>query len=216
MIVAGAKGLAKELLDIFARRQQLSNLYFFDNVSPDAPDHLFGQFKILRTFDQVEDTFKKLGDFSFALGLGNPVLRQILANQFLKIGGVLTSVISPGADIGSFGVSIRPGCCILSGVVITSSVQIGQGCLINPNATISHDSILEDFVELSPGANVTGNCKIGGYSFIGANAVVLPKIKIGKNAIVGAGAVVTKDVADNSVVAGVPAVVKKQNPPIEF
>ena len=120
------------------------------------------------------------------------------------------------ADIGSFGVSIRPGCCILSGVVITSSVQIGQGCLINPNATISHDSILEDFVELSPGANVTGNCKIGGYSFIGANAVVLPKIKIGKNAIVGAGAVVTKDVADNSVVAGVPAVVKKQNPPIEF
>ena len=99
MIVAGAKGLAKELLDIFARRQQLSNLYFFDNVSPDAPDHLFGQFKILRTFDQVEDTFKKLGDFSFALGLGNPVLRQILANQFLKIGGVLTSVICPDEGI---------------------------------------------------------------------------------------------------------------------
>ena len=216
MIVAGAKGLAKELLEIFAGRNALTNLYFFDNINPDAPSELFGQFRILRTFDEAREIFQQTGDASFSLGLGNPVLRQRLANEFFKIGGILASVISPAANIGHYGVSISAGCCILPGAVITTSVTIGRGCLINPNATISHDSSLGNFVEVSPGVNVTGNCSIGDYSFIGANAVLLPKIRIGKNVVVGAGAVVTKDVSDNTQVAGVPAVVKKQLPPIEF
>lgn len=214
MIVAGARGLAKELLEIFACRKALANLYFFDNVNPDAPSELFGQFRILRTLDEAREIFQQTGDPSFSLGLGNPVLRQKLANEFFKIGGILTSVISPAANIGQFGVAISAGCCILPGAVITSSVAIGRGCLINPNATISHDSTLGNFVEISPGVNVTGNCTIGHYSFIGANAVLLPKIKIGENVVVGAGAVVTKDVSDNSQVAGVPAVVKKHLPPL--
>ena len=43
------------------------------------------------------------------------------------------------------------------------------------------------------------------HAFIGNNAVILPGIEIGRRAIVGAGAVVTRDVRDDSVVAGVPA-----------
>ena len=47
-------------------------------------------------------------------------------------------------------------------------------------------------------------------AWIGANATVMPGITIGENAVVAAGAVVTKDVAANTIVAGVPArVVKK-------
>lgn len=41
--------------------------------------------------------------------------------------------------------------------------------------------------------------------FIGANSTILPNIKIGANTIIAAGSVVTKDVPENSVVAGVPA-----------
>lgn len=41
--------------------------------------------------------------------------------------------------------------------------------------------------------------------FIGANSTILPNIRIGSNVIIAAGSVVTKDVPDNSVVAGVPA-----------
>jgi len=44
---------------------------------------------------------------------------------------------------------------------------------------------------------------------IGSSATILCGVTIGKNAIVGAGAVVTKDVPDNTVVAGVPAKVVK-------
>ena len=41
--------------------------------------------------------------------------------------------------------------------------------------------------------------------FIGANTTILPDIRIGSNVVIAAGSVVTKDVPDNSVVAGVPA-----------
>lgn len=42
-------------------------------------------------------------------------------------------------------------------------------------------------------------------AWIGAGAIILPGVTIGENAIVAAGAVVTKDVPDNTVVAGIPA-----------
>lgn len=214
MIVAGAKGLAKELLEIFSQRNALSNLCFFDNVSKDVTEKLFNQFLIVRSFDQAQKIFEQIGDNAFCLGLGSPVLRRQLDHQFKAIGGILTSVISPKAEIGQFDSIIGQGCCILSGVVITSSVKLGRGCLVNPNATISHDSMLGNFVEISPGVNVTGNCRIGDFCFLGSNSVILPKVTIGQNVIVGAGAVVTKDVPDNCMVAGVPAVVKKKLEPL--
>lgn len=41
--------------------------------------------------------------------------------------------------------------------------------------------------------------------FIGAKTTILPNVKVGPNAIIAAGSVVTKDVPENSIVAGVPA-----------
>lgn len=42
-------------------------------------------------------------------------------------------------------------------------------------------------------------------AWIGAGATILPGVTIGENAVVAAGAVVSKDVADNTIVGGVPA-----------
>ena len=42
-------------------------------------------------------------------------------------------------------------------------------------------------------------------AWLGAGVTVLPGVTIGENAVVGAGAVVTRDVAANTVVAGIPA-----------
>lgn len=46
----------------------------------------------------------------------------------------------------------------------------------------------------------------------GSGVTVLAGVTIGENAVVGAGAVVTKDVAPNTIVAGVPAKVIKKIP----
>lgn len=46
---------------------------------------------------------------------------------------------------------------------------------------------------------------IGKNVWIGSNATILPGVTIGDNSVVAAGAVVTKDVSENTVVAGVRA-----------
>lgn len=46
-------------------------------------------------------------------------------------------------------------------------------------------------------------------AWIGAGAIILPGVTVGENAVVAAGSVVNKDVAANTVVAGVPAKVVK-------
>ena len=46
-------------------------------------------------------------------------------------------------------------------------------------------------------------------AWIGAGVTILPGVTIGENAVVAAGAVVTKDVPDNTIVAGVPAKIIK-------
>lgn len=45
---------------------------------------------------------------------------------------------------------------------------------------------------------------------IGANATILSGVTIGDGAIIAAGAVVTKDVPQNTIVAGVPARVMRE------
>ena len=214
MVIVGAGGLAKEVIEIFAQQNALTNLYFFDNLSPHTPGTLYDKFPILTSIDQVKKIFKETGDTSFTLGLGSPAVRVNLSKLFEQAGGKLVSAVSNYARVGSFGNSIGQGCTVLDGAVITNSVTIGKGCLINPHVSISHDSRIGEFVEISPGARVTGGCSVGDYCVLGTNAVILPRIILGKNVVVGAGAVVTKNVPDNSLVAGVPAALKKELPPV--
>lgn len=52
---------------------------------------------------------------------------------------------------------------------------------------------------------------IGHSCVIGGGARILPGVRVGNYCVVGAGAVVTKDVPDNTIVAGNPAKVIKEN-----
>lgn len=210
MIIIGAKGLAKEVLEIYHERDSIQDIMFYDDVSNDLPDLLYDKFKIIRSF---EDAIKELEkDNQFTLGLGVPLLRHKLYNKFSKCGGQLVSSISLSAKIGSYGTVVEEGCTVLMGAVITNGVNISKGVLINPNCTISHDVTIGEFAELSPGAQLTGSVSIGAFCQIGTNATILPKVNLGNNVIVGAGAVVTKDVPDNSLVVGVPARIIRKLP----
>jgi acetyltransferase-like isoleucine patch superfamily enzyme len=55
-----------------------------------------------------------------------------------------------------------------------------------------------------------GSIHIKKNAWIGANATILQGVTIGENAIVAAGSVVSKDVADNTIVGGIPAKIIKE------
>jgi sugar O-acyltransferase (sialic acid O-acetyltransferase NeuD family) len=205
MLIAGAGGFAKELLEIFHQKNETKNLAFYDDVNENAPEFLFNQFHVLRNQLQAKDFFSKY-DSLFTIGIGNPALRYDLCRKFIDIGGIFTSVISNKATIGSFDVNIGTGSNILDGAIFSNCTSIGTGCVIYYNAVITHDSLLGDFVQVSPGAIILGGGNISDFALIGTNATILPKISIGKYAVIGAGAVVTKSVPDYALVKGNPSV----------
>ena len=51
MIIVGAKGFAKEILQIISVEMGIKDdeIVFFDDVSKDLPEKLFNRFSILRT-----------------------------------------------------------------------------------------------------------------------------------------------------------------------
>ncbi len=209
MLIIGAKGFAKEILEILYQNNDIENLVFYDDVNPETDIKLFNRFLIIKTEQEAIAHFKNK-DKRFVLGVGNPKIRKLLYEKFILDGGDPTSLISHNASVGRFDVEIGNGTNIMDYAVVSNNVKIGVGCLIYYNTNITHDCILGDFVELSPGATILGRCIIGQQSQIGANATILPDIRIGNNVIVGAGAVVTNDLPDNCTAVGVPAKIIKQ------
>lgn len=215
MLVIGAKGFAKEVLEVIHQLNQSGNLVFYDDVNDNMPEKLFGQFPVLRTTQEASIYFKK-NDNQFTIGIGNPVLRKKLYDKFTSLGGEFTSTISPLAIIGSFDVKIGIGSNILSGSVFSNCTEIGVGCIVYYNSIITHDCKIGDFVEISPSVTLLGRCNIDSYATIGANATILPDVKIGKNVIIGAGSLVTKNIPDNCVAFGTPAKIIEELTPLEF
>lgn len=215
MLIVGAKGFAKEVLEaLVIENKYLKDLYFYDDVNDDVAGYLYNRFKIFKSLDEVKEN---LGDkFEYNVGIGNPFLRKILIDKFDCIGGKLISIISDLAKVGSFDNKIGDGANIMAGTIITNSIILGKAPLINLNCTIGHDCQIGDFLEISPGSHISGYCKIGNFVTIGTNATILPNVTIGSNVIIGAGSVVTKNVPDNCLVVGVPAVIKKALDPIAF
>jgi acetyltransferase-like isoleucine patch superfamily enzyme len=90
-------------------------------------------------------------------------------------------------------------------------VEIGNNVLIAVNSVITsqaHDVDAEIF-RLS---HKKGKVIIHDNVWLGAGVLVMPGVEIGKNSVIGAGSVVTKNIPQNSVAVGSPAVViRKRN-----
>ncbi|MCX2739975.1 acetyltransferase [Pontibacter anaerobius] len=142
---------------------------------------------------------------NFFVSIGDNSIRRKLIREFTEKGFVTSSIIHTTSIISTLA-SIGGGSFVAAGAIVNPLAKVGVGAIINTGAIVEHECCIGDYAHIAPGAVLAGNVQIGEGSFIGANAVVKQGVRIGKNTIVGAGAVVIKDIPDNLVWAGNPAI----------
>lgn len=203
--ILGAGGMARETLDLYIDlgrgndilgflEENCKNAGLVLNGKPVHDISLLGKFK-----DQVKPLL---------IGAIGSTKRKNLLGRLEKEGYRFDSVIHPSV-IRSKWVSVGDGSIVASGVIMMCQVNIGCHVIVNFGARIAHDVKIGNYCTISPGAKIMGRASLSDEVFLGANATLIEGITVGRGAIIAAGAVVTKDVPEMSLVAGVPAVVKK-------
>ena len=150
-------------------------------------------------------------------------------SNFLRIGRDvrLGKDVAVHCFVNLYGCSIGDESRVGSFVEIQKNATVGARCKISSHTFICEGVTIEDEVfvghgvmfinDLDPRATAEGGkpqteadwkvvpTRVRRGASIGSGAVIMGGVTIGEGALVGAGAVVTKDVAANTVVAGVPA-----------
>ena len=87
-------------------------------------------------------------------------------------------------------------------------IELRDEVRLSGNVTfLTHDGGTWAFRDIDKYRDVAkfGKIVIGERTFVGYGVTIMPGVQIGKRCVIGAGALVTKDVPDETVVAGIPA-----------
>lgn len=125
--------------------------------------------------------------------IGNPLVIGDYKNIVMHNHSVIER---GGMLIANEKIEIGENTSLAYGVTILTSA--------NPNGTYKHNKLGKLYHPLKAPVIIKDNC------WIGAKSIILPGVTIGECSVVAAGSVVTKDVPPYSLVAGVPAVIKRK------
>ena len=138
----------------------------------------------------------------------NAALKQLLGTEVPDGVTVLAPVYF---DYGEYtrlgkGTFVNHGCYFMDG----GTIHIGQNVFIGPFCGFYTGTHPLNFADRNKGLEQALPIRIGDNCWFGANVSVMPGVTIGSGCVIAAGSVVSKDVPDNSLVAGVPATIKKR------
>ncbi|MGW9551472.1 acetyltransferase [Citricoccus zhacaiensis] len=208
VVIVGAGGFGREVADVIDAINRTASVPAWDllGVHDEAPSQL----NLSRLEDRGIPYLGPLpGDgsdriVSFVVGIGNPRVREKLADLIEGWGWEPATLVHPAAVLGS-AVRLGAGTVICGGVQVSTNVHTGRHVHVNPNATIGHDARLEHFVSVNPAATVSGEVVVGSRTLLGANSIVLQGLTVGADALVGAAACAVREVHPRTTVVGVPA-----------
>jgi acetyltransferase-like isoleucine patch superfamily enzyme len=128
----------------------------------------------------------------------------------VKISGSFLEIVGDNCSIIIGKNSIIGGGCYLSAKEENITLNIGDECMLSRNAklmTSDGHPILKDGKIINSAKDITLHNKI----WIADGVTILKGVEIGSNSVIGIGSVLTKSIPSNSIAAGNPARVIKEN-----
>ena len=202
MLIIGAGGFGRELLqwikDINEHNPTWEILGFLDD-NLTALDHLDCDYGIVGTVQE----WQPKEDEDFALALGEPEVKEKVAEMMKKRGAHFPPIIHPTATVTAFS---RYGEALIMFPYAKLSVNSAVGDFVTIlSSGIGHDVYVGDYSTISGMCNILRNVIIGKFVFVAAGVSVAQDIRIGDHAYLGLGSVVLKDVPGGTRVFGNPA-----------
>lgn len=205
MVIIGAGGFGREVLDIFEADNERHNAWeilgFVDD-NPQMHGHTIREYPILGGVDWFLRS--EANDVKAVIAVGDNKVRKKIAEKASGYGAKFCNIIHP-STITTPHVKLGEGVIIAAGCIFTNNIRIENHVIINLDVTVGHDTVIEDFVNLNPGVHINGNNKVLEGAYIGSGAVTIQNVTVGRWSIIGAGAVVVQDAPDRVVAVGVPA-----------
>lgn len=206
LLIWGCGGFGREVL-VLAEALDIPVLGFLDE-RPEMKGVMVEGIPVLGDISQLECDPAQV---QVTFGVGDPLLKSRLYQKTISYGFSIAPVlIHPGVVYSKRGFVAGEGSVICAGCALTLNIRIGKGVIINQLCSVGHDGVIHDFATLSPGVMMSGNVEIGSFTYVGTGAVIKEKIKIGSESVIAGAAFIGRDVPDRVMVAGVPAIIKKE------
>ncbi|WP_322778356.1 acetyltransferase [Frankia sp. Cas4] len=202
LLLVGAGGLARET----AQAVQAAGSHRLIGFTDDNPTRWGSVLDGVAVIGGT-DVITGMSDAAVVLCPGSGSVRARLATR-LAADGIgaerFATVVHPAVHVPP-SCTVGHGSILLGGVVLTTSVTIGNHVAVMPNSVFTHDDVLDDFATICASVSLAGGVRVGTGAYIGAGALVRENLSVGPWSTVGMGAVVLADVPGSEVWVGNPA-----------
>lgn len=215
IVIIGGRGTAIVIADqIYDASQRFGKQIEVLGLALD--DHSNGDdvsgYPILCDIKDLYQKYGKYNDVKFIYSLYRPdVMRertQLLYDLNIPI-EKFTNFIHPSVMLARTA-KIGCGNVLLANVVVNCNAIIGNFNTVNSGVLLGHDIKIGNNNYFAGQVCVGSGLSIGNENFIGLNTSIRNGIVIGNNNIVGMSSNITKDVPNDCVLYGNPAVIKPQ------
>lgn len=202
VVIVGAGGHGREILQVLRDRGTAEFLGFLDDHEPDRD--LLGPIDA-RWLGPTSVLAELPADVEYLIGIGSgPVRRRI---DQTAGGRRAHTLVHPMSSIGG-DVELSPGVVVFAFATVTTNIRLGRHVHVCRGAAVGHDSTLADYVSVYPLAAVSGNVHLEAGVTVGTTASVRQGLRVGADTMIGSGAAVVSDLPGGVTAVGVPAAVR--------
>lgn len=206
ILLIGGGGHCSSVLDTILKDRLFykSQIGIIDNNMPKGTQ-LLGV-PVVGKDEDIGELYKVGYTLAFLTVVSMPIEKKekLIAN-IKKIGYIFPNIIDSTAIVSPYSI-IEEGIYIGKNTIINANSIIASFSTINNGCIVEHDCNIGSFVHLGPGSILCGSVNVGYNTHLGAGTIVKPLVCVGKNCISGSGSNIVKNVLNNKLVFGNPAI----------